>query len=139
MKPTPSLSARRTRRPRHGAFTLIEVAVASAILAIALFAIISLCTASLNTARRLNRVHVDASSLAAELSLSNRLEEVSDYGDFGNLHPGYRWQRDVYEAGTNGLFQADFVVMGGDTPEPRRLSIFLFRPGSPQGMGRGRR
>ena len=77
------------------AFTLIEVAVASAILALALFAILRLCVVLLRTARSLDRVHVDASSLAAELSMTNRLEEGVESGDFGDLHPGYRWTRSI--------------------------------------------
>ena len=88
------------------AFTLIEVAVASAIMALALFGFISVCSTALKSAKSLNRVEVDASSLAAELSISNRLEEMSDHGDFGKLYPGYQWSRSVYEVGTNGLFRA---------------------------------
>lgn len=67
----------------RSAFTLIEVAVASAIMALALFGFISVCSTALKSAKSLNRVEVDASSLAAELSISNRLEEMSDHGDFG--------------------------------------------------------
>ena len=90
-------------RPRLQAFTLIEVAVASAILAIALFAILQICTVCLRGARSLSRVHVDASSLAAELSLTNRLEEGSDSGTFGEAYPGYSWNRTISEYTTKWI------------------------------------
>lgn len=111
------------------AFTLIEVMVASAVLVISLASILLIVSNGIRTARILDRVHVDASSAAAELSLTNRLEEGSDSGDFGNLHPGYAWTRQVSEAGTNGLFRVDFIVSGGGEAESK-LSILLFRPAS---------
>jgi Tfp pilus assembly protein PilV len=125
----------RVKPGRSEAFTLIEVAVASAIMALALFGFISVCATGLRSAKALNRVEVDASSLAAELSLSNRLEEMADSGDFGNLYPGYQWSRTVREVGTNGLFQADFVISGGKGEE-RRMSIFLFPRDYVQGGAR---
>jgi prepilin-type N-terminal cleavage/methylation domain-containing protein len=118
------------------AFTLIEVAVASAIMALALFGFISVCSTALKSAKSLNRVEVDASSLAAELSLSNRLEEMSDHGDFGKLYPGYQWSRSVYEVGTNGLFRADFVIVGGPKGSERRMSVLYFPKQYVQGAGR---
>lgn len=122
------------RRGRRG-FTLLEVAVASAVLALALFAILRLCAVSLRMARALDRVHVDASSLAAELSLTNRLEEGTDSGNFGDLHPGYSWARTITEFNTNGLYQVDFVVFGG-RQEESRMSILLYRPDSIRRAGR---
>jgi len=121
---------------RRRGFTLIEVAVASAILAMALFGFITVCSTGLKSAKILNRVEVDASSLAAELSISNRLEEMSDNGDFGNLYPGYRWTRNVYEVGTNGLFRADLVVIGGGPGTERRMSVLYFPREYVQGAGR---
>ncbi|MFM8360504.1 MAG: prepilin-type N-terminal cleavage/methylation domain-containing protein [Verrucomicrobiota bacterium] len=125
----------RARRRAHCAFTLLEVAVASAVLALALFAVLRLCAVSLRMARALDRVHVDASSLAAELSLTNRLEEGSDSGNFGDLHPGYSWSRTITEYNTNGLFQVDFMVFGG-RQEESRMSILLYRPDSIRRAGR---
>ena len=126
-------------RPRLQAFTLIEVAVASAILAIALFAILQICTVCLRGARSLSRVHVDASSLAAELSLTNRLEEGSDSGTFGEAYPGYSWNRTISEYTTNDLFQVDFQVTGSGRDgalDHSEMSILLFRPGGVRRAGR---
>ena len=121
------------RLPRRdgsdAAFTLIEVMVATAVLVISLASILLLVSTGIRTARILDRVHVDASSVAGELSLTNRLEEGVESGDFGDAHPGYGWTRTITEAGTNGLFRVDFVVSGGGEAESR-LSVLLFRPGS---------
>ena len=69
-------------------FTLIEVAIASAILAIALMSILLITTTGIHTARILDRVHVDASSAAAMLSLTNQLQDGSfDRDDLGDVHP----------------------------------------------------
>jgi hypothetical protein len=123
----------RRRLPRRDgsntAFTLIEVMVATAVLVISLASILLLVSTGIRTARILDRVHVDASSVAGELSLTNRLEEGVESGDFGDAHPGYGWTRTITEAGTNGLFRVDFVVSGGGEAESR-LSVLLFRPGS---------
>jgi prepilin-type N-terminal cleavage/methylation domain-containing protein len=125
---------------RCRAFTLIEVVVASAILAVGLAGILMICSNGLRTARVLDRVHVDAGSLAAHLSLTNRLEEGGDSGTFGDLYPGYRWTREIREAEgyTNGLYRVDFVVF--DSGDPRgtesRMTVFLFRPQSVRSVGR---
>lgn len=128
------------RRPPVGrmAFTLVEVVVASAILAVGLAGILLICSNGLKAARVLNRVPMDAGSLAAMLSLSNQLEEVRDSGDFGDASPGDRWMSEVVEAGTNGLFQANFRVYSASDPtgSGSDLSVFFYRPGSVQRVGR---
>jgi hypothetical protein len=111
---------------------LLEVAIASAVLAVSLFAILTLCATNLRTARALARVHVDPSSLAAELSLTNRLEEGVESGDFGDSYPGYSWNRRISEYNTNGLYLVEFEVSGGSGPSPdlSTLTLILYRPDS---------
>ena len=118
-----------TRRTR--AFTLLEVMIASGILFLCLFAILELLSTSLRGARILQRTTVDAGMLAAELSLTNKLSEGTESGDFGKLYPDFRWTREIQEASTNGLFEVDFTVYrrGVQTPESH-LSLLLFRPES---------
>jgi prepilin-type N-terminal cleavage/methylation domain-containing protein len=125
-------------RRNADAFTLLEVAVASAVLAIALFAILNLCSISIRAARALGRVHVDASSLAAQLTMTNRLEVGTESGDFGQLHPGYSWRRNITEYNTNGLFLVEFEVLGTSNGREDRsqLSLLLFRPDSVRRFGR---
>lgn len=120
------------------AFTLVEVVVASAILAVGLSGILLICSNGLKAARVLNRVSMDPGSLAAMMSLSNQLEEVRDSGDFGDASPGDRWTSEVLEAGTNGLFQANFRVFSASDPtgSGSELSVFFYRPSSVQRVGR---
>lgn len=122
----------------NDAFTLIEVVVASAILVAGLAGILLICSNGLRTARILDRVHVDAGSLAAMLSLTNRLEEGRDSGDFGETYPGYRWSREIREMATNKLFQVDFVVYSSHDPAgtESRMTVMLYRPQSTGGLGR---
>lgn len=120
------------------AFTLVEVVVASAILAVGLAGILLICSNGLKAARVLDRVPMDPGSLAAMMSLSNQLEEVRDSGDFGATSPGDRWMSEVVEAGTNGLFQANFRVFSASDPKGSgsELSVFFYRSGSVQRVGR---
>jgi type II secretory pathway pseudopilin PulG len=117
------------------AFTLLEVMIAVIVFCTASFAILALVSSSLQNVRRLQRPMLDAGMVAAQLSLTNQLTEGVTSGDFVDLYPGYTWTRDVYEVGTNRLFQVDFVVQGNsaDKPVVSKLSILLFRPQSPAG------
>lgn len=129
------------RRPgrRPAAFTLIEVAIASVILAVALFAILQICTVCLKGSRLLTRNHVDATSLAAALSLTNRLGEGSESGTFGEEHPGYSWVRNITEFTTNGLYRVEFQVVGTsrDGHEDRSsMTLLMYRPDAVRRAGR---
>lgn len=107
----------------------------------AAFAVLGVLVQGLGAAKSLQQREADAGLLAAALSLTNRLEEGSEAGDFEdiapNLYPGYSWARDIYEVGSNGLFQVDFTVIRragkGRGPSETHLSVLMFRPGSPTG------
>ena len=127
------------RNARHNSrrgFTLIEVTIASAVLAIALFALIGVCANAIRIARRLDKTHVDASSLAAEFSLSNMVDQLDQSGDFGSIHPGYKWTMHGEEAGTNGLIRRDFLVWSTTDPKgtESHLSVFYFQPTANRGL-----
>jgi len=126
---------------RHspGAFTLLEVMIATAILFMATFAILGLVASTLHNARALQGIEVDAGMLAAQLTLTNKLYEGTDSGDFGDLYPDYTWDQENTPI-TNGLWRVDFVVHHrvGRQPVDTSMSILLFSPDSPAaGMGRG--
>jgi len=121
-----------------GAFTLLEVALAMGLLFGMVFILLQITSTNLRIAKALQRARVDAGSLAAEISLTNRLEEGSDSGDFGDLHPGYSWRRDITMVGTNGLFEARFEVYRERDPNPEsELVVLLYRPESAQRAGGG--
>lgn len=125
---------------RASAFTLVEVMIALLIFFMAVFSILGIMSNSLRNARALQRKPVDAGMVAAQLSLTNRLSEVPDSGDFGDMYPDYEWTSDTFEAATNGLFQVELTVQrrsGGRAIESQ-MSILLYRPESPAGsLSRG--
>ena len=119
------------------AFSLLEVMIASGIFFMAIFAILAMVSGVLRNARSLRRMELDAGMVAAQVVNTNRLTEGSNTGDFGNLYPGYSWDTDTYEAGTNGLWQVDIVVHRRDVQNPVDiLSIYVFSPDSKSGLGR---
>jgi general secretion pathway protein I len=116
------------------AFTLVEVMVALALFFMAVFAILGLVNQALVGARILQKKKVDGAMVAAEyMALTNRVEEGLESGDFGESYPGFTWTRDVYAAGTNGLFQVDIIVLGPEGADESRLSIFRYDPQSQLG------
>lgn len=136
----------RTAERGHG-FTILEVIIACAIFFMVSFAVLEMVIQGLSAARSLQQREPDAGMLAATLSLTNRLEEGTESGDFEDiapgLYPGYRWERYVEEVGSNSLFKVDFVVyynkrQGRKGPSESHMSIFLYKPGSPPGSASGR-
>ncbi|MBI3880303.1 MAG: hypothetical protein HY301_09610 [Verrucomicrobia bacterium] len=117
------------RGGRVTAFTLLEVMVAVAIFFMAAFAILGLVSQNVGAARRLQRSHLTAASLAAQMTISNKLEEGSSAGDFGDLYPGFSWMSETTLAMTNGLFQVEFAVMSQGKVEST-MTILLYRPDS---------
>jgi hypothetical protein len=123
-----------TRRS-EAAFTLMEVMIAAAIFFMCSFAILALLAGTLRSVRGLQHTTLDAGMLAAELSLTNRLWEGTESGDFGDLYPDFQWTREIYEVSSNRLFQVDFTIYKrtGDRPTESHMSILLYRPDSPPG------
>ena len=141
----PAPNSSRLSQATH-AFTLLEVMVAVGIFFMATFAILSLVSSTLKGARSLEAFDLDASSVVAELSLTNRLEEGEIPADiiqhFSELHPHYTCGGTIEEVRTNGLFKVTILV-GGVSPDGRKIQskneILLFRLSTaPRGFG-GRR
>ncbi|MFM1943648.1 MAG: hypothetical protein RI897_2630 [Verrucomicrobiota bacterium] len=118
------------------AFTLLEVMIAMALFFMAVFAILDATNQSLRAARSLRVNFPDASALAADLYVTNRLEEGELTGDFGELYPEFRWRRIIQERETNGLFQVDFVISGysGGREMVYTNTLLLWRPESNRGL-----
>ena len=114
------------------AFTLLEVMVALAIFFMAIFAILGTVSRSLGAARGLQQKFPDIDALAADLMLTNKLEEGTIDGDFGDAYPGYTWRRDTYLIRTNGFFQVNFIIQSlkGRQSVESTNSILLWRPDS---------
>lgn len=121
----------RARLRRTRAFTLLEVMIALAIFFMALFSILALVSQNLSAARSLNQMGPTAGMVAAELSMTNKLYEGTESGDFGELYPDHSWTRDIMIYGTNGLFEVNIAVLKKNDIDST-LTILLFRPESPQ-------
>ena len=127
----------------RAAFSLIEVMIAIAIFFGALFVILGLVSGSLSGARHLERPLLDASVVASQLSLTNKLTEGGSSGDLGDLlgsaYNGCEWNADVVEVQSNKLFGAEIVLHGQERGKPveSKMTILLFRPDSPAGSLEG--
>jgi len=121
------------------AFTLLEVMLAVGIFFAGVFTVLSLVSASLANARRLQRPLVDAGALAAQLSLTNQLAEGVDSGNLGDVlgdaYKNYTWTSDIYEVQTDKLFQVVFEIQDayGNHDAVDKISVLFFRPQSPAG------
>lgn len=84
-----------------GGFTLLEILVALAILAIALTTLFGAQSQGLSLATEAK--FTTNASMLAELKLaelqSGRLAPVDAHGDFGRNFPGYSWKLEVVDAG----------------------------------------
>ena len=114
------------------AFSLMEVMIAIAIFFMASFVILALVSSGLRTARMLRTTRPNAGMLAAMMTLTNKLEEGVESGDFDRMYPDYEWKKETSEAGTNGLWQVDFAIYRKSqrgVPDST-MSILLYSPGS---------
>ena len=127
----------KTHARGQNAFSLLECMIAIAVFFIAVFAIISLVSQSLQNARYLQRPIVDAGMLASELSLTNQLVEGTQSGDFGDVYPGSKWTAATTEVMSNKLFEVDYVIQRADSDRPEKMSVLFFRPQSPAGSLEG--
>lgn len=118
------------RAPR--AFTLLEVMIAMAVFFIVVFAILGVVVQSLGAARSLQKRHADPSMVAAQLSLTNCLEEGSMTGDFEDLYPDQTWEYVVSPLGTNNmLWVVDFFVyekMKSGKQSVETMQVLFARP-----------
>ena len=95
-------------RMRHKpeGFTLLEVMIAVAVLAIALSAVLGLQSRSLTLAAE-SRFHTTAALLAqgkmAQLAVVELGGLASDSGDFGDVFSGYAWRLSIQNADLPGL------------------------------------
>ena len=115
------------------AFTLLEIVVAMAIFFMAYFSIMELLNTNLRAARSLNVTQVDFTQVVYDMLATNRLEEISESGDFGDMYPGWSWTREAYEVSTNGFFQIDLEVYHPGSfwgRDSTAMSLWLYRPES---------
>ncbi len=137
------------KRPRRqvvrgpGGFTLLEVMVALAMIAIGLVAVLASQSQSVSLANEA-RFNALAALLAqdkmAELAAAADQLGGGDQGDFGEDFPGFRWRAEVSEAGSDEagvaagrLKRIELEVLGGSRDQFRfslRTYLLLEKEGA---------
>ena len=123
----------------RGAFTLLEVIVACAIFFIVAFAILGVIAQGLRSVRVLQKRDPDPGIILHALSLTNQFEEGTLSGDYEDIapgmYPGHRWEAEVTEIGSNGLFQVNIFTHNSKKPgqNPVLISGLFWRPMSKPG------
>ena len=120
--------------PAHGGFSLLEVMIAIGIFFTSVFLILELTSQHLRTARIMQTMDVDRSSLPALLSMTNFLEigplPIDIKMAYEDSHPGVTVDGMIEEAATNGLFRVDYTIhwLAENNMRKTRNSILLWRP-----------
>ena len=112
------------KNKKHSGFTLLEVMVAMAIMAITLMAVLDSQSASISRvseAKFSTTAPFLAQKKMAEIEIMKAEDLRSDSGDFGNDHPGYSWELSVQDASfdspenvTDHLKQLDLKISWGE-------------------------
>lgn len=126
----------RLHKPSGIAFTLLEVMIACGIFFTATFAVLALVSQTLRNARALQRGDVDAGMAAAqvyETLKTNRLENGTMSGDFGETYRDFSWEAtwDIdWDGGvTNNLLKADIIVRRRNLSKPfDHMTIWVYAP-----------
>lgn len=107
----------------------MEVMIALAIFFTVSFAVLGVVSSGLRTAQALRIKRPDASIIAGNLWVTNKLEEGVEHGNFGRRYPDYDWRWDAYEI-TNGFWQVDIDVYPRNdrSATASQLSIQMYRP-----------
>ena len=120
--------------PAQRGFSLLEVMIAIGIFFTSVFLILELTSQHLRTARIMQTMDVDRSSLPALLSMTNFLEigplPIDIKMAYEDSHPGVTVDGMIEEAATNGLFRIDYTIhwLAENNMRKTRNSILLWRP-----------
>ncbi len=117
---------------------MLEVIVACAIFFMVSFALLELVTRSLNAAKSLQIREPDPGIVLAALSMTNAFEEGGMSGDYEDIapgmYPGYRWEANITEVGTNGLFNVEvFTYSQRKNKGATQVATLFWRPNSKPG------
>jgi len=110
----------RFKTHKNSGFTLLEVMIATAIIAIALVAALGSQSQSVslaNEAKFATTVAFLAQKKMAELEAEDVQDVSSDTGDFGEDFPGYRWESEVDDAS----------LAGADKDHIKKILVSVYR------------
>jgi general secretion pathway protein I len=120
----------RNRKSKRSGFTLIEMIVATLLLAIAVvgaLAAYAAATQSAATSERLHTVALLAQRRLTELELqSDTLSGGEQQGDFGENYPEYRWKQIVEPTEYQDLYKVTLAIQWGSQNGPRERTFTTF-------------
>jgi general secretion pathway protein I len=117
-------------RPEARGFTLLEVMIAMAILAIALVAAFQSQSQSISMsgqARFLTTASLLAQGKMAELEALKPESVANDSGDFGEDYPDYAWQVEVADTGQESLRKIRLTVRNERLLKNNTYTLVLYR------------
>ncbi|HOD29150.1 MAG TPA: type II secretion system minor pseudopilin GspI [Syntrophales bacterium] len=117
-------------RPEAPGFTLLEVMIAMAILAIALVAAFQSQSQSISMsgqARFLTTASLLAQGKMAELEALRPESVANDSGDFGEDYPDYAWQVEVADTGQESLRKIRLTVRNERLVTNNAYTLVLYR------------
>ena len=124
-----------THKLSHKGFTLLEVIIAVAIIAIALTTLLGSQSQSVsfaNSAKFETMAALLAQSKMSEITLQKKDTLASDSGDFGDDYPGYSWDIKVSDISIEGVYsisdylkQIDLTVTWGTFSYNLRLYQYV--------------
>jgi hypothetical protein len=130
------------RAERSSAFTLLEVIVACSLFFMVAFAVLEIVAIGLVAAKKLQRREPQFECLTSPHVLTNILNEGNYSGSFdelnpalSDLYPGFSWEYEIVEIGSNGLFRVDYAIFDNTakSAKPRTLTTHFYKPASPPG------
>jgi hypothetical protein len=126
------------RAEKPSAFTLLEVIVACSLFFMVAFAVLEIVTIGLVAAKKLQRREPQFEFLISPHILTNQLTEGNYSGSFEeimpDLYPGFSWEYEILEVGSNGFFRVDYAIFDNTAgARPRTLTTFLHKPASQPG------
>ena len=113
-------------RKRASGFTLLEVLVAVAILAIAMVAILKANVQSLDMltrSRETSTASLLAASKLAEIEAAGVAKWSELRGDFAEDYPGYTWEVETSSTEVEGLVRVAVIVQRGGAAPGREVRI----------------
>jgi hypothetical protein len=105
-----------------------------------IFTLLWMVSSILKQAQGLERPQVDVGLAASIFVNTNRFFEETRSGDFDDpFLRDYSWEANSYEAGSNGLVQADIILLKRGAGQPvDAISILVFDPNFKSGPFGGR-
>lgn len=119
--------------PSHSGFTLIEIMVSLAVLAISLTVLLGLRNRDIALSAysgHLTEATLLARQRISEISLAGFPELGAREGDFGEEYPNYKWKEEVKQTPYDVVRELNLEVlwMEGRREESVRFTTFLFNP-----------